>query len=184
MFLFRQGLSRLKGFLSFQNKISYPHLPINQCRQVKKCNYIIISDPLQRSSQVYFFYCLKVLSKCFVRSNYQVSYCFTIIGVISEITLKFVKNARSQLFGYLILKAKTTSQSISDLKLPLICSRLKLFLKLSVIWLVFVMEQLLKREVPFGLPHKYFPKKLFKLTIIFFGYTSLQKICFSCCGSL
>ena len=125
MFLFRRGLSHLKGFFSFQDKITYPHQLVNQGRQVKECNYLIINDPLQRSSQVLFFYCLKVLSKCFVRSNYQVSYCFAMIGFISEITLKFVKNARSQLFGYLILKAKTTWQSISDLKIAFNLQQIK-----------------------------------------------------------
>ena len=50
MFLFRRGLSHLKGFFSFQDKITYPHQLVNQGRQVKECNYLIINDPLQRSS--------------------------------------------------------------------------------------------------------------------------------------
>ena len=47
----------------------------------------------------------------FTNSNIQVSHTFTIIGLITESTLKFINNTRSKIFGNLILEMKVVAWS-------------------------------------------------------------------------
>ena len=76
------------------------------------------------------------------------SYCYTIVSVIAETTLKFVLNARSKFFEYLVLKAKKNLTIYFKVqKLPLFYRSVKLLLEVSVVWFVFLMKMLLKRGV-------------------------------------
>ena len=52
----------------------------------------------------------------FTNSNIQVSYTFTIEGLIAEPTLKFINNTRSKIFRNLIFEMKGVAWSSLNLK--------------------------------------------------------------------